>query len=535
MYKLLIVDDEPWLRKRLLLTIDWQSMGITELFEAEDGAKAFNLAVKHEPDIIITDIEMPELSGIDLMQTLNESALFPQIILISGYNEFEYARSAVKFGAVDYLLKPVSEDELKQTVTKCIATLEQNRYNKEIRDLLVNSSSLLREKIYVDLLQGKLDFNKVPSTRLYELGVTFLSSSAMCVIAHSHPANHTLSGNDVEQTLVNLSIHKIIKEFLASCFGVVLDFWVDDVNVYLVFSDLSAEEFKAGVAKALSHAKKQICKLHSVRIAYGTGSIAFSLAELSTSYRKARYSINLCRSKLHSAYGGEEETKANDFQIVYDEYNLRSLIMSLRSGNADEASKLLTELINEFLNQSDGAPSSLQIKLMYINVLNSLFKGCLPSLPVSEDIIKICVDYIDASASFHTTDKMHSQLQSLLSVLTQQYHDFFGTKRHWLIDKIMEYINVNYASSLSMRDVAANFHLNPSYFCKLFKEEIGVTFTTYLMSKRVENAKRLMSESTMKLYDVASAVGYTNVQYFSTVFKEIEGITPSQFRSGIVN
>ncbi len=532
MYKLLIVDDEPWLRKRLLLTIDWESMGITELFEAEDGAKAFNIAVKHEPDIIITDIEMPELSGIDLMQTLNESALFPQVILISGYNEFEYARSAVRFGAVDYLLKPVAEDELKKTITKCIATLEQNRYHKEINDLLADSSSLLREKIYIDLLQGKLDFNKVPAARLKELGVTFLSSSAMCIIAHSHPANPKLSENDVEDTLVNLSINKIIKKHLSSCFNKVLDFWIDDVNVYLVFSNLSADELKACSAKALSDAGNQISELHSDRIAYGMGSIAHSLAEISDSYNKARYSINLCRSKQNAGDGENVEIKTHDFQIVYDEYNLKSIISSLKSGDADEASKLLTELISEFLNQSAGTPSSLQIKLMYINVLNSLFKGCLPFLPVSEDIIKICIDYIDESASFYTIDKMHSQLQNLLSVLTQQYHDFFGSKRHWLIDKIIEYIDENYAASLSMRDVAAKFYLNPSYFCKLFKEETGVTFTTYLMSKRVENAKRLMSESAMKLYDVSSAVGYTNVQYFSTVFKEIEGITPSQFRSG---
>ncbi len=535
MYKLLIVDDEPWLRKRLLLTIDWQSMGITELFEAEDGLKAFNLAVKHEPDIIITDIEMPGLSGIDLMQTLNESALFPQIILISGYNEFEYARSAVKFGAIDYLLKPVAEDELKKTVTKCIATLEQNRYNKEIRDLLADSSSLLREKIYIDLLQGKLDFNKVPEARLNELGVTFLSNSAMCIIAHSHPASHKLSENNVEETLANLTINKTIKDLLSCCLVEVLDFWIDDANVYLVFSDLSENEFKACVLKALNDAKKQIYELHSDRIAYGTGSIAHKLAELSASYRKARYSINLCRSKQHTVYDEEVETKTNDFQIVYDEYNLKSLIASLKSGDADEASKLLTELINEFLDQTAGTPSSLQIKLMYINVLNSLFKGCLPFLPVSEDIIKICVDYIDGSTSFHTAEKMHSHLQSLLSILTKQYHDFFGTKRHWLIDKILKYIDSNYASPLSMRDVAANFYLNPSYFCKLFKEETGVTFTTYLMNKRVENAKSLMSETSMKLYDVASAVGYTNVQYFSTVFKEVEGITPSQFRSGIGN
>lgn len=531
MYKLLIADDEPWLRKRLMLTIDWKSMGVTELFEAKDGAEALTIAIKNEPDIIITDIEMPELSGIDLMQTLNESALFPQIILISGYNEFEYAQSAVKFGAIDYILKPVGEEELKRTVTKCIATLEQNRYNKEISDLITSSSNLLREKVYIDLLQGKLDFNKIPELRLKELGISFPTSLAMCIIAHSHPANHTLSENAVEETLVNFSINKIIKDLLKLQFSETLDFWVDDVNMYIVFSNLEPDEFCSNVLDMMGTAAKQIKKQHSIRIAFGTGSIANSLSELQNSYEKARYNINICHSKTDARSAADEYTKRNDFQLVYEEYNLKSLIASLKNGDNNEASRLLTELISEFLNQSKGTPSSLQIKLMYINVLNSLFKGCLPFLPISEDIIKVCVDYVDESATFHTTEKMHSQLQSLLSILIEQYRSFFGCKRHWLIDKIIDYINENYASSLTMRDVAETFYLNPSYFCKLFKEETNITFTNYLMSIRVEKAKVLMKDSSLKIYDIASAVGYTNVQYFSTVFKEIEGITPSQFRS----
>ncbi len=531
MYKVLIADDEPWLRKRLMLTIDWQSMGVSELFEAQDGAEALKLAAQHEPDIIITDIEMPELSGIDLMQTLNESALFPQIILISGYNEFEYARSAVHYGAVDYLLKPISEDDLKRTITKCISKLEKEKYNEEIADLLSSSSDLLREKIYIDLLQGKLDFGKVPASRLKELGVEFCAQSAMCIIAHSHPINHTLSWDDVEETLAGFSLNKIVKEHLSSKFENVLDFWVDDVNVYIVYSNMNEDDFEAEAAQALSAAKSKLKEAHSTRIAYGLGSVARDLKELCSSYRQARYNINLCRSKQNAPCGADEDAKVNGFQVIYEEYNLKALIASLKSGDEDAASKHLTELISDFLSQSQGSPSSLQIKLLYINVLNSLFKGCLPFLPLSEDVIRICVDYLDESASFHSTDKMHSQLQSLLSVLIEQYRSFYGCKRHWLIDKIIEYINENYASSLTMRDVAAAFYLNPSYFCKLFKEETGKTFTNYLMSIRVDNAKRLLTDSSMKLYEIASAVGYTNVQYFSTVFKEVEGITPSQFRS----
>ena len=529
MYKLLIADDEPWLRKRLLLTIEWSSLGISELYEAEDGAEALMLAAEHEPDIIITDIEMPELSGIDLMKILNESAMFPQIILISGYNEFEYARSAVRFGAVDYLLKPVSEEDLKRAVSKCISTLEKNKYNKQVLDLLSNSSDLLREKIYIDLLLGKLDFNKVSSPHLEELGVIFPTSSVMCIIAHMHPMHHTPSENDVEETLLGFGISQIIKNQLDARFNEVLNFWVDEVNVYVVFSDLSADEFTAAATNTMNNAKKMIKDLHAIRINYGLGSISHSLSELCLSYRKARYNINLSWSKQNEACINEEHV--NGFQAAYDEYNLKSLIASLKNGHADEASSLLSDLISEFLSQSGGTPTSLQIKLLYLNILNSLFKGCLPFLPVSEEIVRICLDYIDKAASFHTTDKMHVQLLNLMSILIEQYQNFFNCKRHWLTDKIITFINENYAAPLSMRDVAATFYLNASYFCKLFKEETGMTFTNYLMRTRVDNAKRLLSDNSMKLYDVAAAVGYTNVQYFSTVFKDMEGITPSQYRS----
>ncbi len=531
MYKLLIADDEPWLRKRLKLTIDWESMGITELYDAEDGAEALKLAAQYEPDIIITDIDMPELSGIDLMKTLNESAMYPQIILISGYSEFEYARSAVKFGAVDYLLKPVDEEELKRIVNKCVATLDQNRYNKELIEQLSSSTHLLREKIYADILQGNMNYNKVPAVRLKELGVSFPSQGAICIIAHLHPASQTISESGIEETLADFSINNVINEMLTSRFDEVISFRLDDTNVFIVFSDHTPEVLTSGAQQVLAAAKEQISDLLSVRIAYGAGSVAKSLAELSASYREARYNINLCCSRSYVSTAAEDE-KINDFQAVYEEYNIKSLIANVKNGDAAATTQLLAELIRDFINHSGGSPSSLQNKLLYLNVINSLFKSCLPFLPVSEDIIKLCVDYIEESAAFYTVEKMHAQLQSLTSLLLEQYQSYMGSKRHWLIDKIVAYINENYASALTMRDVASAFFLNPSYFCKLFKEETGVTFTNYLMKVRVENAKRFMAESSMKLYDVASAVGYTNVQYFSTVFKEIEGITPSQYRSG---
>ena len=125
MYKLLIADDEHWLRRRLAVTMPWKENGIGTVIEAEDGASALSLAMEYEPDIIITDIDMPGLSGVELMRILYESALCPQIIVISGYDEFEYAQSAVRFGAQDYLLKPIDETELLRAVRRCTAELDR--------------------------------------------------------------------------------------------------------------------------------------------------------------------------------------------------------------------------------------------------------------------------------------------------------------------------------------------------------------------------------------------------------------------------
>ena len=125
--RLLIAEDELWLRKRLVSTIDWSSYGISEVYEAEDGGEALEIALKEKPDIVITDIRMPELSGIDLMKKLNENSIFSKMIVVSGYDDFEYAQGALRMGAINYLLKPVDEEELLDSVKRCVEELKKEK------------------------------------------------------------------------------------------------------------------------------------------------------------------------------------------------------------------------------------------------------------------------------------------------------------------------------------------------------------------------------------------------------------------------
>lgn len=534
MYKLLIVDDEYWVRKRLLSTIDWGSLGIDEIYEAEDGKQALSISIEYEPDIIVTDINMPELTGIELMQALNESALYPRIILISGFNEFEYARSAIKLGVVDYLLKPVDENELISIIKSCIEDLDNQKKEKELFNALVGYSDEIRKRVLADLLTGKIIYPNNSLLRLKHLGIDFSYSSAICLIAHSSTTANTDKSDYVEETLISFSISNIMGDILPLFFHHFFILQMDDWNVAVLFSKKSGEDLQKSIKDVIDNMNKQLNELFNINIAFGIGNEVSDILELCKSFKTAKYAINTYNFNDWNCilnYGGKNITEHLDMQSIYIDYNLKSISVDIKNCDQTSASMNLRLLLDEFLKHNNQIPTPLQIKLFYINVMNTLLKDCLVSGPPSEEFLNVCIDSLEDIGTFFTPDKLMASLQIIVDFLLSQYNEFFGHKRHWLLDQITGYIKKNYTSSLTMKSVANKFYLNPSYFCKLFKNETGLTFTHYLMKLRVDKAKELMMGSNKKLYDIAAAVGYDNVQYFSTIFKEIEGVTPSQYRN----
>jgi two-component system response regulator YesN len=534
LYRLLIVDDEYWIRKRLISTVNWNELGIGEIYEAEDGKQALGICIEHEPDIIVTDINMPELSGIELMQALNESALYPRIILISGYNEFEYARSALKLGAVDYLLKPVDENELVKIVKNCIEDLESLKKEKELMNALEKSSGEIRKRVIADLLFGKIKNPDYSLLHLGHIGIDFPYSSAVCLITRASAVAKPDKNDYVEETLISFSIANTMEDVLSPLFGHCFILQMEDMNIAVLFSEKEGGDLKQLLKEAIDSLESRLKQQIHVDIVFGLGDVVSDVLELHHSYKTAKHFINIFNYndwKNVLEYGDKYQSDYFDLQNVYCDYNLNAITADIR--NCDSASALagLKVLVDDFIAHRAGNPTPLQIKLFFINVMNTLFKSCLVSSPPSEELLNVCIDSLEEVGTFLTSEKLTANLQRIVDFLIAQYSAFIGNKRHWLIDRITEYIHENYSAPLTMQDVANNFFLNPSYFCKLFKEETGYTFTHYLMKLRVDKAKDLMTMSTQKLYDIAAAVGYGNVQYFSTIFKEIEGVTPSQYRT----
>jgi len=513
LYKLLIVDDEYWVRTRLSTTIDWKALGISEIFQAENGEQALRLSIKEEPDIIITDINMPILSGTDLMLALNQSALYPKVVLISGYNEFEYARSALKLGAVDYLLKPIDEGELTNIVKACISELQKDKIQKEFLDVMNYSTNEIQKKLLGALLEGVFVDSHQSVSLLEQLGMGIPYSTGICLIAQAD----------------ELSLDETLQKYFPWRSIVT----ADGMNVAIVFSNISGQELKNTLDQICKEVHKQFKKSFGRNTAYGIGTEVSSLIDLHQSFNNAKSAFNRANyfgwNKIYQ-YGKLDIPGNLNLQDIYLNFNISPLIYHIKTCNEKKALATLNTLISDFSNQILNL-QPLQIKLFYSCLINSLFEFVSTIRSSSEDYYNLCIEAIEEINSITTLSQMKQRLKDLVIFFIQQYENYVDNKKNSIVDRAVDYIEKNYMKPLTMKNVADTFYVNSCYFCKIFKEQTGQTFTHYLMKLRVEHAKELMKDESLKLYDISASVGYENVQYFSTIFKEIEGITPSQFRN----
>lgn len=533
MYSILIVDDEYWVRKRLISTIEWKEIGIDKIYEAQDGREALELWQDEKPDIIVTDINMPELTGLELMEELNLIEGKPRIILISGYNEFEYARTALKFGAVDYLLKPVDENELIRVIRNCISEFEDEKKKQDEINSIEKTSVRFKEKIISDLLTGRIHSPENALFRLKQIGIDYNYKSAICVIAHLSTLNTAEGADYLDDTLAMISITELMNSVVPELFRHFFIMQIDQSSVAVLLSDETGDELQQKVAKVCEEVKKRIGKLFNTQVVFGIGSEVASLLELNQSYRTARYAFysnNYDDWNKVLKYEKQNIKEWVNLQNIYSDYNINALNADIRNGNRDSALANLQLIIEEFLSGSELNVNPLQSKLFYINMMNTLIKNLVVG-PASDKSLNMFMESLDDLDTFFTPERLKINLEKIVDFLITQHETLSGSKKHWVIGNVLDYIKKNYAKQITMKDVANKFFLNPSYFCTLFKDETGYNFTHYLTRTRIEKAKELLAQSSKKLYDIAAEVGYTNVQYFSTIFKEVEGITPSQFRA----
>ena len=529
MYSLLIVDDEKWVRKGLRNTIDWEAEGIEVIGEAADGEEALKRIEERAPDLIITDIKMPRMDGLALLEAVKVRKLPAKIVIISGYSDFGYAQQALRCGAFDYVLKPIEETKLLDVIRKCIDELKQEQdaydFMQQLAGYRRESLPLAKQRLLESMLLNEPMPARQRQTMWDTLGIGLDPERLSVISVHVYEWGDNATDAS-SRSLLRYALGNIAEEIVGAAgktIGCPLDHH-EEADVVLLQSP--AEHAEAELAGVLSAFMEAAGRYLQAKLTIGV-SKERDRNLLHVSFQEA---VSACAYAFYKGAGS-----------VYDAESLPRLDAQAQSveyaGPAGWDSRLahavklghesmLRELAEELARHAELAVarhSPLMMKRGLASLLREAEKR-LASAPGIDPSIELRIHLPACRLT-----ELEGALLAALGGLQRMYREL-GSRKH-VIELAIAYIGERFADSrISMNGVAERFYLNPSYFSKLFHEETGETFSKYVARLRMERAKQLLKETTLKVYEIAEKVGYNDFRHFTKMFKECEGLTPGQYR-----
>ncbi|MGN0353804.1 MAG: response regulator [Muricoprocola sp.] len=540
MIKVFLVEDEVVIRNGIKNNIPWEQEGFQFVGEASDGELAYPLIKKEKPDILITDIRMPFMDGLELSRLVKKELPQIKIIILSGYNEFDYAKEAINIGVTEYLLKPISSGKLLEAVKKVAQLVEQEQEQEKLRERYQKEmeEDILMEK---HKLWNVLAYNKISTANLLEqgqkLGMDFTASAYIVFLFKVMQDEDSMA---YAPGVLEVS-DKVSS--LAHGWEMALDFDRSPEGWAFLVKGQSDEDVKA----VLETCRKQLCELleayPNVRYYGGIGSVVHRIGDIRKSYQEA--------SKAFAGRFFTSESKLIEYKDLIESHSLkedkidisqmhskkseRELVEKfLKSGAQEEVESFLEKY---FENIGEQNLQSLLFRQYTIMDLFFTVTDFLKSMDMDlEALPEKCRDINEmiAAASAREADlgTISKLMQDLFSSAMELRDGHAKKKYSVLIEEAKTFIQNNYPrEDMSLNTVAAQVNISPSYFSTIFSGETGQTFVEYLTSVRLEKAKELLMCSSLRTAEVGYEVGYRDSHYFSYIFKKVVGCSPKEYKN----
>lgn len=510
MIKVLIVDDEPKLREGLKAFIDWESYGYTVVDTAANGHDALSKYEQYHPDLVIADIRMPGMDGLQLIQRLRDQDEDLHILILSGYADFDYAKKAITYRADGYLLKPVDEDEL----IGYLASIKQAIDLKRISDQWTTvTKEWTREALITSLLEqtSPTDDDQLKE-RAEELGLLWHNYQILLVTVQCQDDSDTVTPTVLKKKLIDLyeNTGRGYVFYIHSQIGVLLNkplLSVEQEGLYTIIEDIlspAGAYFTAAI-----------------------GSKVTTLQEVKDSFEEAR---ELMRQHFILDNGNILSKESIDGQfrdvscetLEMDTFN-DQLYYAIDVGNREAAEQLISRVGQFFIAEGYGEGV---IKRRFVEILNVVASKVLQKNPELQGRNK---DYTDTLAAIYQVRSLNELYQEVNHMLIHMMNHVGEEGKHREVKIMLDLIHRNYSDNLKLETLAGVFNYNSAYLGKLFKNETGEYFNTYLDKVRIDKAKSYL-EQGYKVYQVAEKVGYTSVDYFHSKFRKYVGTSPSAYR-----
>ncbi len=537
--KLMIVDDEDIIRNGIINAVNWNEHGYEVAAQAEDGKKALELAKKIIPDIILTDISMPIMDGLEFAGELRQCMPDTVIIFLSGYNEFNYAQKAIELGVYRYLTKPIQEEELLEALKEASKDLEHRELEKaqitKLRALIKDSLPLLRERFLLNLVKGNLKEAEINSKLSY-LNIDMRSRAFFCmIISLDDYFLFAERSNEDDQNLYKFAIQNIAEEVLEKIKGHFAAFEEKRNEIGLLFwFDEQPANYLSTVYAVLQEIQDYIRSYLRTTVSIGIGRIYCSLPEVSKSYSEAEESLEFrtVYGKNSILYIGDINPASRSKTDVHIYRKQAELLKAVKSGSLENSTGIISQIFDSF--RSENFFKREQIHLFVIRILVELEEVVFEFDGNAEEVFGKKFAPL-ALLNFDTFEDIRNKLAEAVDATI----DFINSRRKLVnrnfIEKAKEFINASFAlEDLSVGSIAEEVSVSPGYLSQLFKQVEGVSCVEYITKVRINNAKRLLKETNLKTYEIAEKSGYADPQYFSTCFKKIVGVSPTDYRDIIV-
>lgn len=533
MLKVFLVEDEFVVREGIKKNVNWEAHGYEFCGEASDGELAFPMIQKLKPDIVITDIRMPFMDGLELSRLIKKEMPWIEIIILTGHQEFEYAKEGIKLGVAQYLSKPISGEELLREVGEVAVRIEEKRKELEIKEKYEKEmeENLLKEQ--KELFQYLVTGSK-SVTELLELGEKLgMDLSAMwysIVLMKTQSTNH--AQDEYSNSIIEIEGRwKKLDDKMQ-----VLTFDRNLEGKAILFRADSKEELEQLQKDYLNQMKEILDEYEQVRYFGGIGEPVNRLRELSVSFERAshafahRYLIGDSRilsstDMEQSVYQEQDEFHINDVNTKQIDRN--KIKEFLKLGDKGE----VIYFVDEFFKALGAGVMKSNIFRQYIT-MDAYF--CVVDFVEGLQLQREEIEAPDVMSG--ALQSQESAIQYVIRIMTKavELREKTASNRYGdIVDEVMSYIEKNYAQEeLSLNLLASHVNFSPNHLSMIFSQQTGQTFIKYLTDFRMNKAKELLRCTNKRSSVIAMEVGYKDSHYFSYLFKKTQGMTPTQYRGG---
>lgn len=528
-YTILLVDDEEEVIQAIIRKINWEELGFSVVGYADNGIKALEMIEESQPDVVMTDIKMPYMDGMELCSHIRREYPAMKIVLFTGFDEFEYAKEAVHLEVEEYILKPVNSVELINIFTKLKIKLDQEiserRSMEKLEHYYTESLPLLQANFCSTLIEGRIHEDELQKY-LSDYQISLPGPLYCCLVIHmsSSQIPENMNSLFLAASVQKQAEDRLGKRWKAKCFPY--------LGNSVLFAQINNENEIAELTDDCDRFCKYVNRMMGTVVTVGIGQVCSQILDLAQSYNAAREAVS-----YRAVYGAsrainikEIAPKESGEPCFTNDMELLNLFKKIRLNSEEE----IVEAVDQYIESISFPLKSLQQHhVVIMELVTALFRFSVNNDIAAEGVgVGGDIGILYGKLLELEPDALRKWLTDISLCFSENLVTARSRSTQSFVSKAKEHVRSQYADvQLSLAQICERLGVSNSYFSTVFKKETGKSFVSYVTDYRMEQAARLLIETNEKSYVIAQKVGYTDPNYFSYVFKRKFGVSPSKYRA----